>query len=61
MTSSVRMPFGNYHGVRVSDLDPGYCVNLLRRWVGPMGASLKAALEDRVAVKRAECPGWEAR
>jgi uncharacterized protein (DUF3820 family) len=50
------MPFGKYRGVRVEDLDAGYCENLLNRWDGrPMAASLRAALEDRVKIKREEC------
>jgi uncharacterized protein (DUF3820 family) len=54
--SNVRMPFGKYRGVRVEDLDAGYCENLLNRWDGrPMAASLRAALEDRVKIKREEC------
>lgn len=55
MTTSVRMPFGKYCGVRVEDLDAGYCENLLARWDGrPMAASLRAALEDRVRQKQEE-------
>lgn len=53
--SSVRMPFGKYHGVRVQDLDAGYCEDLLRRWKGPMAASLRSALEARVREKQEEC------
>ena len=51
----IRMPFGQYHGVRVDDLDAGYCEDLLRRWKGPMAASLRAALEQRVKDKAEEC------
>ncbi len=54
MGCEIRMPFGKYRGVRVMDLDAGYCEDLLRRWVGPMAQSLRAALEERVRVKREE-------
>jgi len=48
------MPFGKYRGVRVEDLDADYCQNILDRWVGPMAASLRAALVERVKVKAEE-------
>lgn len=40
------MPFGQWWGVRVSDLEPSYCENLLRRWKGDMAQSLRSALEE---------------
>ena len=54
MNPPVRMPFGKYKGVRVEDLDSDYCQNILDRWKGPMGESLRAALKERIALKAQE-------